>query len=338
MLNKKERMEKLQNAGVNTNKYFTLNVDESIPAGAKIHIVVDKDGNYIPEVVKEDNTMKLTEGLRKFLDETYDEIFNQIIEDGYVRNTKLHRRFVMAQMFHMLNYVSYDGKYRGYNDCLKRMYGYEYTLNMMTEEVRVLSKLEERDKESFVERSHFFTKEVVMNVLEDYLEKFKAYVEALPDKNCKGIPYKRIKGKNIFNADLDKKLYAPVRNYVFRIRYAKNYNEIYRALESFMRNHVKLSYDTAKSKDWIDAYKGEGAFYTLKNLVMFHNCGIYTGKYGVLDYNENTKFRGIEAINYLNRMLDEYKGEGWRMFALMKKVIADNNFDFDTRMSEIYDK
>ena len=338
MLNKKERMEKLNKAGIETGKYFTLDVNESIPAGAKIHIVVDKDGNYVPEVVKENIELTPTEGLRKFFDETYDEIFNNIIEDGYVRNTKLHRRFVMAQMFQMLNYVSYDGKYKGYHDCIKRMYGYEYTLKMMTEEIRVLSKLEVRDTESFAERSHFFTKEVVMAVLEDYIEKLKAYVKTLPDKNCKGIPYKRIKGVNIFNADLDKKLYAPVRNHIFRIRYSKNYVEIYRALETFMRSHVKLPYETPKSKEWIDTYKGEGAFYTLKNLIMFHNCGIYTGKYGVIDYNANTKFRGIEAVNYLNRMLDEYKGEGWRMFALMKKVIADNNFDFDARMEEIYNR
>jgi hypothetical protein len=43
-------------------------------------------------------------------------------------------------------------------------------------------------------------------------------------------------------------------------------------------------------------------------------------------------------MNYLNGKLYEYKGEGWRMFALMKKVIKDNNFDFKKRMEEIYNK
>lgn len=327
MLNREERMAKLQNAGIKTEKYFTLNVDEAIPAGAKIHIVVDKDGNYVPEVVKENVEMKPTEGLRKFFDETYDKIFNNIIEDGYVRNTKLHRRFVMAQMFQMLSYVSYDRKYRGYNDCLKKAYGYEYTLTMMTEEVRVLSKLEERDKESFEERSHFFTKEVVIAVLEDYIEKLKAYVNALSDRNCKGIPYKRIKGVNIFNADLDKKLYSPVRNHIFRIKYAKNYTEIYRTLMAFMKSHVKLPFETPKSKEWIDAYKGEGAFYTLKNLIMFHNCGIKVGKFDPI-YN-------VRAVEFLNRKLNEYNGEGWRMFALMKKVIEDNGINTATYIGEI---
>lgn len=312
MLNKKERMEKLNNAGINTDKYFTLNVNESIPAGAKIHIVIDKDGNYVPEVVKEN-----------------DPIFNMIIEDGYVRNTKLHRRFVMAQMFHMLNYVSYDKRYSGYNDCLKRMYGYEYTLKMMMEEIRVLSKLEVRDRESFVERSHFFNKEVVVAVMEDYLEKLKVYVEALPDRNCKGIPYKRIKRMDVFNADLGKKIYAPVRAHIYTVKYAKNYTEIYRAFEKFMRDHIKLSFETPKSRVWIDAYKGAGAYYTLKNLVMFHDCVIYND-----DHRE--VICGLTAINHLNRKLDEYKGEGWRMFALMKKVIKDNDFDFKARMEEIY--
>lgn len=310
MMTKKERMEKLNNAGINTGKYFTLNVNESIPAGAKIHIVVDKDGNYVPEVVQADA------------------IFNMIIEDGYIRNTKLHRRFVMAQMFHMLNYVSYDEKYSGYNDCLKRMYGYDYTLKMMMEEIRVLSKLEVRDAESFNERKHFFDKDVVVAVLEDYLEKLKKYVEALPNRNCKGIPYKRIKKMDVFVEDLSKKIYVPVRMHINEIVYAKNYTQIYNALEKFMRSYIKLPYDTPKSKVWVDTYKGAGAFYTLKNLVMFHNCGIKTDKFEVL--------YGMGAVAFLNEMLKKYKGEGWRMFALMKKVIEDNNFDFKARMEEIY--
>jgi hypothetical protein len=311
MMTKKERMEKLNNAGVNTNKYFTLNVNEAIPVGAKIHIVVDKDGNYVPEIVKEN-----------------DSIFNMIIEDGYVRNTKLHRRFVMAQMFQMLNYVSYDGKFTGYNDCLKRMYGYDYTLKMMMEEIRILSKLEVRDVESFNERVHFFNKDVVVAVMEDYLEKLKKYVEALPDRNCKGIPYKRIKRTDVFNEDLDKKIYAHVRAHIGAVKYARNYKQIYAVLEKFMRSYIKLSFETPKSKEWIDAYKGAGAYYTLKNLVMFHNCGIKVDKFDVR--------YGMSAVAFLNSKLDEYKCEGWRMFALMKKVIADNNFDFQARMEEIY--
>ena len=310
MLNKKERMEKMNAMGMDTSKYFTLNVTSNIPAGAKIHVIVDKNGEYVIS----DET-------------TNDVIRNQIIEDGYVRNTKLFRRFVMAQMFHMLHFRSWDGKYEGYNDCLKRQYGYNYTIEMMTEEIRVLSKLEVRDRESFEERVHLFDKYVVADVLGDYMNELEKYIDGLPNRNCKGVPYKRIKGTDVFVSDLHKKVYAPFSSIIYRVQFAKNYTEVYNALLSFKRIMIKLPYETPKSKVWIDAYKGNGAYYTLKNLVMFHGCGIQVHKY-------LTK-HGPEAVAFLNEKLDEYKGEGWRMFALMKKVIKDNNFNFDKRMEEL---
>ena len=302
MLNKNERIEKLNAKGVNTSKYFTVDLED----GTKIHLIIDVNGNPV---------------------KVEDTIANQIITDGYVRNTKLHRRFVMAQMFHALNYKSYDGRKEGYNEYIKR-FGIKYEFDMMLEEIRVLSKLEARDKDTFIERSHFFTKDVIAKTMKDYVDELKMYVGKLPNKNCKGVPYKRVKGENIFVADLQKKVYSPLEREINRLKYATNYNEIYRIVKSFMNDMIHLPYDTPKSKAWIDAYKGEGAFYTLKNLVMFHGCGIIVDGKAVF---------GAAAVSVLNKRLREYKGEGWRMFALMKKVIKDNNFDFYKRMNEIYD-
>lgn len=303
MLNKNERMAKLNNSGANTSKYFSVALED----GTKIHLIIDANGNP----VKVD-----------------DPIAEAIITDGYVRNTKLHRRFVMAQMFHALNYKSYDGRKEGYNEYIKR-FGIQYEFDMMLEEIRVLSKLEARDNETFVERSHFFTKDIIKKTMEDYIEELKKYIDTYPNKNCKGVPYKRIKGKDIFVVDIDKKIYAPLRQRINGLQYASNYDEIYRIVRYFMNDMISVPYNTPKSKAWIDAYKGEGAFYTLKNLVMFHGCGIKVDGHTVY---------GMAAMNVLKERLDEYKGEGWRMFALMKKVIADNNFDFKARMAEIYNK
>jgi hypothetical protein len=308
MMNRNERMEKLNGMGVDISKYFNFNLPDGLKPGATISLVISEDGHHV--IVGGNDAVR-----------------EQIIADGYVRNTKLHRRFVMAQMFHMLNYVSYDGKERGYSACLRNRFDYKYTLDMMIEEVKVLSKLETRDAESFMERSHFFSKEVIVAVLNDYLEKLKQHVDNLPDKKCKGVPYKTVKGVNIFNADLDKKLYRPIRDRIHRVQRAGNYEQMHRELVAFMRyNFVKLPYNTPKSKAWIDAYKGEGAYYTLKNLVMFHDCAIEY-KYEV--------YRREAAMQQLKYKLDEYKGEDYRMFALMKKVIEDNNFDFNKRMIEL---
>ena len=321
MMNRNERMEKLNNAGVDTKKYFDLELPNGLKPGAKIQIVIDDNGD--PMVVCDNYEKNIV-----FND---DYIAGQIITDGYVRNTKLHRRFVMAQMFHMLNYKSYNGTESGFHACLRNGYGYDYTIKMMLEEVRVLSKLEVRDKESFDERAHFFDRNVIVAVMEDYLEKLIKYVNNLPDHNCKGVPYKRVKKENIFNEDLNKKVFSPVRSMIVRLRHAKSANDAYKILHQFVnsKNYIKLPFATDKSKVWIDTYKGEGAYYTLKNLVMFHDCVIYGERY---DY------KGVDAVSYLERKLDAYQGKGWRMFALMKKVISDNGFDFNERMNEIYGK
>lgn len=301
MFKKNERMSKLNAMGINTGKYFTATLDN----GTTITLIIDEYGNP----VKVD-----------------DVIANNIIEDGYVRNTKLHRRFVMAQMFQGLNYVSWDKKKSGYNEWVKR-HGLKYTFDMMLEEIRVLSKLEQRDKETFVERASFFNKDVIVKTMEDYVAELVKHIDKLPKKNCKGVPYKRIKSNNIFVVDIDKKVYAPFRSDIQSVKYAKTYNDIYRIVKRFMNKMIALPSSTPMSKAWIDAYKGEGAFYTLKNLVMFHGCGIKLD--GRMVY-------GAAAVSVLNKRLNEYKGEGWRMFALMKKVIDDNNFNFKKRMVEIY--
>ena len=154
MLNKNERFEKMNAMGVNTGKYFTVNLPDGLAKNSTITLTINENGEYTVVNASEKEN---------------DVILNQIIEDGYVRNTKLHRRFVMAQMFYALNYVSYNGREKGYNDYIRTRYDYKYTLKMMLEEVRVLSKLEARDKATFEKRAHFFDRVTIAIVLEDYL-------------------------------------------------------------------------------------------------------------------------------------------------------------------------
>ena len=311
MLKREERLNKLNNAGVNTEKYFTFELPKDYAAGTTVKIVFDENG--VPQM--ETNV-----------------VYEQIIEDGYVRNTKLHRRWITAQTFRMLNYKSWNRREEGYNAALKN-FGYNYTFQMMLEEVRVLGKLQERDVESFNERVHFFDKDVVVAVCEDYVDKLKAYVDKLQTKNCKGVPYKRIKGKDIFVEDLHKKLYAPIETKIRRMIYETNYTKLYRLLRDFIKNMIKLDWTTPKSKAWVDAYKGAGAYYTCKNLIMFHDCRVKEG--GLYDSCFHNRDKSMEI---LTSNLTKYKGEGWRMFAFMKKLIEDNHFDFDAKMKKIYNK
>lgn len=119
--NRESRMETMQAAGIDTKKYFSINLPEGLKPGAVISLVIDERKPVItPEKVN-----KTDEQL-----ENYNEIC-KCISNGYIRNTKLHRRWVMAQMFRMLNYESRNGEHCGYDAYLNDMYEYDYQFKMM---------------------------------------------------------------------------------------------------------------------------------------------------------------------------------------------------------------
>jgi hypothetical protein len=315
MKNRTKREETMKNAGINTGKYFSIQLPEGLKPGSTVSIIINENGEA---VLSNDNSVHKHD---------FDDIENQIFANGYVKNTKLHRRWVMAQMFRMLNYErnQFD---KGYDACLRNCYPYQYQFKMMLEEVRVLSKLECSDKQAYEERSHFFDQYVIIKTCNDYLEKLRRYIAGLKIRHCKGIEYVRISGKDIFISDLNNKVYMPLENMIRNIKYSINYNALYCNLRRFINKMIKLPDNTPKCKEWIDAYKGAGSYYTLMNMVKFHNCFIinqYTGEV----------LRGCDSVKYLEDMLYLYHDQYWRMFALLKQTIKDNNFDFYKRMSEI---
>ena len=113
------------------------------------------------------------------------------------------------------------------------------------------------------------------------------------------------------------------------MKYAKTYKVMYSVLKSFMKDMIKLDYSTPKAKAWMDAYKGEGAYYTCKNLIMFHGCKVLA----------NNGFHSTEdSMTILKNNLVRYQDEGWRMFAFMKKLIEDNNINTKTHIAEVCNK
>lgn len=323
---KENRVAALKAAGMNTGKYFSISLPEGLQPGAKINITIDENG--VPVFDGDENNIKTNSAL------TPDEkaLLNQVCADGYVKNSKLHRRWVMAQMFRMLNYESYDGKRFGYDAYLNDNYGYMYQFDMILEEIRVLGKLQERDVKEFNKRERFFNSYVVLRLMNDYINKLRKYIKKLPVKHCKKVPYKCICGKNIFVDDIYQKVYGPLNTALYRMQDAVKRNESYARLYLKLYNFVrlakqyKLPFETPKCKEWKNAYKGAGSYYTLTNMVKFHNCKA-NGMYG------------LDGVYFIEMLTDQYgEAEYYKLFAFLKKTIKDNHFDFGLRMKEIYGK
>lgn len=295
-----DRLEALKKAGIDTANLFAMR-------GASGEGMLVRLVNGVPQMV--DNN---------------DPIFRAIIAAGTIPDRRLFRRWVMSQMFHMLTYKGYRGS-DGYTAALHAK-GYEYQWSMTLEELRVQAKLAKNDAENFNERNRWFDKRVCIALIDDYYQKLQKHVASLKVKHCKGVPYVSIHHRNIFVADIEVKLYRPLICARQGVIGAKTPDQLFRAMSKYNALRDTLSWDTPQCREWVDAFKGSGAFFTLKNLILFHNC-VLRDAYG-------RKMSKDKSLEFLTRASVEYKNEGWRLLAMLKKAINDNGINIEAKMKE----
>ena len=297
------RIAALKAAGVDTSNYF--------PMGEEMVIKV-VDG--VPEQVADD-----------------DPIFSKIAEGGYINHYKLFRRWVMAQMFRVLRYMEKSG--RNFNETLQ-LSGYEYQWRVLENEFYAQSKMEKHgDSVSLLQRMRWFNGEVASGMVGDYQRKLQRYIETelmyrtnsrgekVYKHKCKDVPYVRLAGRNIFVADLQTKVYSPLFYLSAKMRTAKSAKELCALVFKFNSERKSLRGNIKQSEDFINAFKGSGAYFTMRNLIMFHGA----------------RFRGMNENNsllYMETKAEEYKTEGWRMMGVMKQLIADSGISVEAKIAE----
>lgn len=80
------------------------------------------------------------------------------------------------------------------------------------------------------------------------------------------------------------------------------------------------------SSDFIDAYKGAGAYFTMRNLILFHKCVFPK------DWLEATGMSN--SLGLLEHYTNEEKYDGWRMFGIMRRFLYDNDIDVKAKLQE----
>ena len=289
-----ERLEILRKAGVDTGNLFAMGDDM---------VVRVVDG--IPVQVYDD-----------------DPIYELIEEGGHVPERRLFRRWVMAQMFRILRKMS--DYHLNFTKCLQAN-GYEYSWKMLVEEIRVQERLYKAgDIENFNERHRFFNETVVLDMMDDYLSDLQKYVDDLKVKHCKGVPYKTIKGKHIFVDDILAKVFYPLNSVRDRVKFdISDISDLYYYLKKFNDARVHMKWETKMSKSFVDAYKAAGAFYTMKNLIMFHGC----------KFREKGRFVSkARSLQILTKNSKDYND--WRLLGIMKDFIEDNGISIEGKIAE----
>lgn len=301
-----ERIEALRAAGVDVSSFFAMtgaNGGESVAAL--------KDGKLT--ILSDD-----------------DPIYDAILEGGEVYNRKLARRWVMAQMFHMLarEHDNYFKRYVSITEQIRQK-GYDYMWQQMEDELYAQYKMHKNgDMENFHNRNHWFDKMVVYHMLGDYLYQLELYIKhKCKTKKCEGRPYKRICGKNVYEFDIKRNLFKPIEELKQEVKDCTSPYRLYQLVYRF--NHtmrLTRTWRPDQCSKWIDAYKGAGAFFTMQNLIRYHKCRFVT---------ESGRCLGKEAsYEHLEVKAAEYEGEGWRMIGLLRQFLKDNDIDIQQKMAE----
>lgn len=272
-------------------------------------------------------------------DATIDAVGKKIVEGGYVSNWKLFRRWVMSQMFHMLRQMETDKL--TFNEVLQRK-GYEYQWRMLENELYAQVKMSEHgDLDNVGARNRWFNGDVASDMATDYISKLRKYVDdnliytVKKDKDgnkkktykhtCKGNPYIRLQNENIFVADLERKVYTPLRDLANKMGAAPTYKDLYDAVREFNKKRKHLAWDTKQADAFIHAYKGSGSYYTMRNIIMFH---------GARFLKNGRKMSETNSLKELESKAKLYDEDGWRMLGILKQLIKDNNISVQGKILE----
>lgn len=256
-----------------------------------------------------------------------DAISEQIYANRGAMNSVSFRRKITAQF--LKAHFGYKGGVQEYIN--NKSYNWQF--DMMLEECKQLMKMERNGDEELKIRSKFFTLETIKLIIAAYekdLHDFLIAKERKDHKKCKGVRYVKYIGlkdrgfyKNCcFTSDIYSRIVSPIWSYRYRILNASNYTEMYCALYKFVnsKEFIPLPKTYQKSKKWIDAFKGAGAYYSMMNLSQHSDLKIR-------NYKTGTILNKYEARCYLEDMVG--KATGYELYGQFKQMLEDNNFNMD---------
>lgn len=223
---------------------------------------------------------------------------------------KTFRRWVLAQTWKMLTELVCDPNDRsfdaGWERYMRLKYDYKYQFTVLMDELKVLDKMKHRNSasEEYTIRKLFFTQDVVLKTCNHALR--------IARKNT---AYYTEYVRDTTNRILEE----AERTYSVMISRKRNdYHSMYLLLDGFIKTGI-LNYINnreRKCQEWKDAYKAAGAYYSLQNMILYHDCMLPV-------------CAKKESYFELNRITTRYSriGELWRLHALMLATIDYNDFD-----------
>lgn len=247
----------------------------------------------------------------------YDEIEQQILDDGYIPNNNIWRRWIMAQMLrHYKDPVTGADTFNAYF-IKNKPYMYQWTTFL--NEINAIKRMSLDSTDRNI-RLTFFNKDLLVNMLNSYRDT----VSKLPKNRFRRLNYDKSEYINMID------------NYIKSAEELRrkpcHTNIIVHKMADLVSDFIKnaeIKSKLPKSKAWIDAFKGNGAYYTMDNMIKFHGCRFWND-----DMSQT-----LNEKESLNKLMSEVgkcdPNEFYKLFGLMKEFIEYNNYDINTLKTEL---
>lgn len=262
--------------------------------------------------------------------------YGKVMSDGHVFNPYLDRRFLPAQYLGM---IKDEWKHSAWT-AINRRYGYMYSIEWLLKEVDKLAFLAKVDPVAFEERKQFLLPSDIYYIASDYVEKLETEINsrlALQEYKVakkgkvylKFHGYKEIYAGNQIEIIKDHKIATEVEKsdeLMFLVlkfkemvkqlkevcalwRAFKN-KDAYKKINQILQGirFIELPYHTKKSATFVDRFMAQGAFYTLRNLILFEDYRL-----------KGRKNREAEELLRASICL-----EGYKLHAILKECLKDN--------------
>lgn len=326
---------KTNNSDKGENNMNNFSMEELVKTVA---IVMEQMNN---KPVAATETKRTQEDCKQSFTEDYwaknSKFYGKVMADGHIYNPYLDRRFLPAQY---LNMIKDEWNYSAYT-AINRNYGYMYSIEWVRKEVNKLAFLGKTDLVAFEERGSFLKPLDVSYIMSNYVNDLKEEIDkkiSLRDYKVKkdnkvflkfhgykeiyaGKEIETIKNhKVVVEVEVSDELIALIKRFENMVEelVALNWYEdsnAYKEMNNILQGirFIELHYNTKKSSVFIDRFMAQGAFYTMRNLVLFEG---YTLK--------GKSNRDAEEV--LRENIDI---EGYKLHAMLKECLKDNgNPDF----------
>lgn len=261
--------------------------------------------------------------------------YNTIMSDGFIYNPFLHRRFLPVQFLRM---VAHNSNVIGQ---IKSNYSYNYSIKWLKEEVRKLALLEKTDPIGFEERKQFLSVAQIRKILIDYSRDIKKVVKTISandriDKDSQIFKYLKGRGwvmigKKVLKVSQDgtkvEEFISPSKDgnkLIYDLERLEGFdiNSTYTDINSLFTTFkwIELSDSTEKSKTWVECFYAQGAYYTIKHLII----------------TQGLRFKSLSGHDAAVLLKQHTNEKAYILYAMLKECIEDNNYTIPSGYTSRY--